>query len=146
MTVHEILDKMEFLVHNAKKVPFTSHKAIDETALLALIDELHQNLPADIKQARWTLEEQERLIQEAQREAGRINTVAAQRADDMVQKHELVKHAQSRAEAIVKEAEHKAAAMRKSAEDYAVEQLQQLETQLLRAVATIKKGIETLKK
>jgi hypothetical protein len=36
--------------------------------------------------------------------------------------------------------------MRKSAEDYAAEQLQQLETQLSRAVATIKKGIETLKK
>ncbi len=146
MNVHEILDRMEFLIHNSKGVPFTRHKAIDEAALLALIDELHQSLPGDIKEARWTVEERERLLQEAQREASRINTSAAQRADQMVQEHALVRQAQARAEALVREAEQHAAQIRKAADEYVAEVMEKLEGQLMRAVATVKKGLETLRK
>ncbi len=146
MNVHEILDRMEFLTHNSKGVPFTRHKAIDEAALLALIDELHQSLPGDIKEARWTVEERERLLQEAQREASRINTSAAQRADQMVQEHALVRQAQARAEALVREAEQHAAQIRKAADEYVAEVMEKLEGQLMRAVATVKKGLETLRK
>lgn len=146
MTVHEILDRMEFLIHNSKGVPFTRHKAIDEAALLALIDELHQSLPGDIKEARWTVEERERLLQEAQREASRINTSAAQRADQLLQDHTLVQQARARAEALVREAEQRAAEIRKAADQYAAEVMERLESQLMRAVATVKKGLEALKK
>jgi len=146
MTVHEILDKMEYLIHNSKSVPFTRNKAVDEAALLSLIDELNQSLPADIKQARWTLEEQERLLQEAQREAARITAGAAQRADQLIQSHELLKQAQLKGDAIVREAEQRAQEIRKAADAYAADVMEHLEGQLMRIVATVKKGLETLRR
>ncbi len=146
MNVHEILDRMEYLVHNSRQVPLTKQKVIDEAALLALIDELHQSLPADIREARWTVEERERLLQEAQREASRIGSAAAQRADKMLQTHELVQQAQARAQAMVREAEQRALQIRKAADDYAAEVMEKLEGQLMRIVATVKKGLEALKK
>jgi hypothetical protein len=70
---------------------------------------------------------------------------AGERAQTMIGQHELVKRAEKQAESMLKEAAVKAEETRRAADRYAWEVMQNLETQLLRTVATVKKGVEALR-
>jgi hypothetical protein len=70
---------------------------------------------------------------------------AGERAQTMIGQHELVKRAEKQADAMLKEAALKAEETRRAADRYAWEVMQNLETQLLRTVATVKKGVEALR-
>jgi len=118
---------------------------VDQEEVLACIDELRLSLPDEIKQARWTLQEQQRLLSEAQAEAARTVSKAGERAQTMIGQHDLVKRAEKQAEAMLKEATAKAEETRRAADRYASEVMQNLESQLLRTVATVKKGVEALR-
>ena len=63
----------------------------------------------------------------------------------MIGQHDLVKRAEKQAEAMLKEATAKAEETRRAADRYASEVMQNLESQLLRTVATVKKGVEALR-
>src|SRR5256885_16330050 len=80
---------MESLVHHARRVPFSSQVMVDEVEIVELIDELRAALPEEIKQANWTVQEQQRLIGEAQAEASRITSRANERAESTIQEHEI---------------------------------------------------------
>ena len=60
-SIVELIDHLEYLVHRAQRVPFTHNVMIDEDEILDLLDQIHVNLPEEIKQARTVLAEQERL-------------------------------------------------------------------------------------
>jgi hypothetical protein len=70
---------------------------------------------------------------------------AGERAQTMIGQHELVKRAEKQADALLKDATLKADETRRAADRYAWEVMQSLETQLLRTVATVKKGVEALR-
>jgi cell division septum initiation protein DivIVA len=63
----------------------------------------------------------------------------------MIGQHDLVKRAEKQAEAMLREASLKAEETRRAADRYAGDVMQSLETQLLRTVATVKKGVEALR-
>jgi len=63
----------------------------------------------------------------------------------MIGQHDLVKRAEKQAEAMLKEATAKAEETRRAADRYAWEVMQNLESQLLRTIATVKKGVEALR-
>src|SRR5438093_597270 len=83
-SIIELIDHLEYLVHRAQRVPFTHNVMIDEDEILDLLDQIHVNLPEEIKQARTILAEQERLLSEAQQESARITQTAAQKAESMI--------------------------------------------------------------
>jgi cell division septum initiation protein DivIVA len=58
---------------------------------------------------------------------------------------ELLKRAEKQAETILKEAAAKADETRRSADRYAWDVMQNLESQLLRTITTVKKGVEALR-
>ena len=60
---------MEYLIHHARHVPFSSQVMVDEDEVMDLVDQLRFNLPDEIKQANWTVQEQQRIISEAHAEA-----------------------------------------------------------------------------
>jgi vacuolar-type H+-ATPase subunit H len=145
MNIHEAIDRLEYLIGHSRQIPLTRTVVIDQEEALACIDELRLSLPDEIKQARWTLQEQQRLLSEAQAEAARTVGKAGERAQTMIGQHELVKRAEKQAEALLKDATLKADETRRAADRYAWEVMQNLETQLLRTVATVKKGVEALR-
>lgn len=145
MNIHEAVDRLEYLIAHSRQIPLTRTVVIDQEEALACIDDLRLSLPDEIKQARWTLQEQQRLLSEAQAEASRTVTRASERAQTMIGQHELVKRAEKQAEAMLKEAAAKAEETRRAADRYAWDVMQSLEAQLLRTVATVKKGVEALR-
>jgi cell division septum initiation protein DivIVA len=145
MNIHEAIDRLEYLIAHSRQIPLTRTVVVDQEEALACIDDLRLSLPDEIKQARWTLQEQQRLLCEAQAEAARTVSKAGERAQTMIGQHDLVKRAEKQAEAMLKEASLKAEETRRAADRYAWEVMQNLETQLLRTVATVKKGVEALR-
>jgi len=145
MNIHEAIDRLEYLIGHSRQIPLTRTVVVDQEEVLACIDELRLSLPDEIKQARWTLQEQQRLLSEAQAEAARTVSKAGERAQTMIGQHDLVKRAEKQADAMLKEATAKAEETRRAADRYASEVMQNLESQLLRTVATVKKGVEALR-
>ena len=145
MNIHEAVDRLEYLIAHSRQIPLTRTVVIDQEEALACIDDLRLSLPDEIKQARWTLQEQQRLLSEAQAEAARMVSKASERAQTMIGQHELVKRAEKQAEAMHKEAATKAEETRRAADRYAWDVMQNLESQLLRTISTVKKGAEALR-
>jgi len=145
MNIHEAVDRLEYLIAHSRQIPLTRTVVIDQEEALTCIDDLRLSLPDEIKQARWTLQEQQRLLSEAQAEAARTVSKASERAQTMIGQHELVKRAEKQAETMLKEAAAKADETRRAADRYAWDVMQSLEAQLLRTVATVKKGVEALR-
>ncbi len=145
MNIQEAIDRLEYLIGHSRQIPLTRTVVVDQEEVLACIDDLRLSLPDEIKQARWTLQEQQRLLSEAQAEAARTVSKAGERAQTMIGQHDLVKRAEKQAEAMLREAALKAEETRRAADRYAWEVMQSLETQLLRTVATVKKGVEALR-
>jgi vacuolar-type H+-ATPase subunit H len=145
MNIHEAIDRLEYVIGHSRQIPLTRTVVVDQEEVLACIDDLRLSLPDEIKQARWTLQEQQRLLSEAQAEAARTVSKAGERAQTMIGQHDLVKRAEKQAEAMLKEATLKAEETRRAGDRYAWEVMQNLETQLLRTVATVKKGVEALR-
>ena len=145
MNIHEAIDRLEYVIGHSRQIPLTRTVVVDQEEVLACIDELRLSLPDEIKQARWTLQEQQRLLSEAQAEAARTVSKAGERAQTMIGQHDLVKRAEKQADAMLKEATAKAEETRRAADRYASEVMQNLESQLLRTIATVKKGVEALR-
>jgi vacuolar-type H+-ATPase subunit H len=135
---------MEYLVRHARHVPFSSQVMMDEDEVMELLDQLRFDLPEEIKQANWTVQEQQRLISEAHAEAARIMARANERAQQAVQEHEILRRAERQAQQTVREARAKSDEIIRESELYALQQLQQLEAHLSRTLGTVKRGVEAL--
>jgi vacuolar-type H+-ATPase subunit H len=117
---------------------------VNEDELMELIDQIRFNLPDEIKQANWTVSEQQRIITEAHAEAARIMSRANERAEETVSEHEILRRAERHSTQVVKDAQAKSDQIIREAEAYALEQLKQLEAHLGRTLATVRRGVEAL--
>ncbi len=117
---------------------------LNEDELMELIDQIRFNLPDEIKQANWTVSEQQRIITEAHAEAARTMSRANERAEEAASEHEILRRAERHATQVVKDAQTKSDQIIREAEAYALEQLKQLEAHLGRTLATVRRGVEAL--
>jgi vacuolar-type H+-ATPase subunit H len=144
--VNETIDKLEALVLQARRLPFGTTVLLGENEVLDLIEEVRMRLPDEIKQARWTVTEQQRILTESHGEAGKIVTAAQDKATQLLQDQELVRRAEQQASVILREAGEKAAEVRHNADEYVVELMTQFEAQLSRQISQVRKGLEALKR
>jgi vacuolar-type H+-ATPase subunit H len=117
---------------------------VNEDEMMELVDQVRFNLPDEIKQANWTVTEQQRIITEAHAEAARIMSRANERAEETASEHEILRRAERHSAQVIKDAQAKADQIVQEAEGYALEQLKQLEAHLGRTLATVRRGVEAL--
>jgi vacuolar-type H+-ATPase subunit H len=125
-------------------VPLSTQIMLNEDELMELIDQIRFNLPDEMKQANWTVSEQNRIITEAHAEAARTMSRANERAEEAASEHEVLRRAERHAAQVVKDAQVKSDQIIRDAEGYALEQLKQLEAHLGRTLATVRRGVEAL--
>jgi vacuolar-type H+-ATPase subunit H len=125
-------------------VPLSTQVMVNEDEMRELIDQVRFNLPDEIKQANWTVSEQQRIITEAHAEAARIMSRANERAEESASEHEILRRAERHSSQVVKDAQAKSDQIIREAEAYALEQLKQLEAHLGRTLATVRRGVEAL--
>ncbi len=130
MEIEEILASIEEILEQAKSVPFSDKVLVDREELFDLITEIRLKMPTEIEQSKWVLEEKNRIIIEAQREAeGKLKEAEDERAK-MINEHEVTRKAYAQAEEIVENAKRVSKDMRMGAKEYADDLLMQIDDQM----------------
>jgi hypothetical protein len=102
------------------------------------------SVPDEVRQARRITEEASRISERAQEEADAIVARAQQQAAQMLEERELVRASQQRAAEIIDAAQNEAREIRRGADEYAAGVLIRLEGECIKALTSIKRGIDML--
>ncbi|NWF79456.1 MAG: hypothetical protein HXY37_05325 [Chloroflexi bacterium] len=129
----DLIDELEDALAEGRRVPFSGRLMVDEERILDIIDRMRVAIPEEHKRARRIVQEQERLIAEAQ---ARVQQVLEERG-----LLEAVEHERAR---LLQQAEHEAALVRAGADDYARQVLEELDTRLAKLVASVRNGLSAL--
>jgi hypothetical protein len=139
-----LVERLESLVAAGKKLPLTNNVVLDQAAVLELIDQLRASVPDEVRQAKRITEEAGRITDRAREEGEAVIARAQEQAAQMLEERELVRMAQQRAGEILDTANGEAAEVRRGADEYAAGVLIRLEGECIKALTSIKRGIDML--
>jgi vacuolar-type H+-ATPase subunit H len=138
------LQQLEDLVKEAKSMPLSSSALVNRDEVLALIAEMRESLPEEIKQARWVVRDREELLAKARKEAEQIVADAEKEQLRIASEDAVVERARKEGERIVAEAEEEGRRIRGEAEDYVDAKLAQFEIALQRIQEEAQKTTKAL--
>lgn len=144
MDILHLIDRLETLVTDSFHIPFTSNVVVQEDAFLDIIDQMRISIPEEVKLAKRTEAERERLLLQAQEEANRLLDMARDQARTLTNDHELISYAQERAQEIEAHAYRHAEEIRSDADEYIIDQLSSLEAQLMKTLTTVRNGLRQI--
>jgi len=144
MDVLVLIDKLDDLIHSARSVPLTDSVMIDREEIYDLLDQMRATIPEEIKQARWIVKERQEMLTEAKQEADRVIAEAQEKAQQLASEQEITRLAEKNAQQILDEARDREREIRLGAEDYADEVLSNLEVNLEKFLAAVRRGRERL--
>lgn len=145
MEIFTLLENLEELVENSKKVPFTNRIMIDQEDILDVVKEIRLKLPEDLKQAKWVREERERILEEAKKEADDVVKEAENRIISMIDEHEITKKAYEQKNQIMESANENSRQITQGAKEYADNILADLEGKLEKVLKEIAQDRKELK-
>ncbi len=145
MEILSVLETLEDLVEKSVSVPFSGKCLVDKEEILEIIKEVRLKLPDDIKQAKWVKEERQRILMEAQKEAGNLVKDAENKISSLVDEHEITKKAYEQANEIISSAQKNAREIRLGTKEYADSVLNKVEEILSDTIEVIKLDRQELK-
>lgn len=166
MDILHLIDRLEEMVGEARRLPVGGGAVISRQRLLDLIDRMRVAVPKEIYDSRELLEQREEVLRSAREEAELILARAKEELEARLKDTELVKAAEERARQLAGEAQERAQQLLRSAEEqargrlddaqetsraqmreadvYALQTLKRLEQELAGFLATVRKGVDTL--
>jgi len=139
-----LVERLEALVVNARKVPMTSQVILEQAAVLDLIDQMRVAIPEEVKSARRIVQESDRVVQKAREEGEQIIGAAQEQAAILLQDQSILRDAELRAGDMEKQAQSKADETMRGADQYAADVLIRLESDLVKTLSIVKKSLEVL--
>lgn len=121
------LENIERIIAEAKAMPFSTKLLIDEEELSRLVEDIRLNMPVEITQAKKIAQERRDILNDADSQAEEIIDKARQRADIMIEQHQITKEAKAAADDILQQARDEAAAIRAEAKAVAREMMDKAE-------------------
>ena len=144
MDLIERIDELQVLIEEAKSVPFSSSAVVDRDEFLELLTQLKQEVPDEIRQARWMSRDRDELLGRARKEAERILSEAREQRDRLLSRTEIMHTAEREAEKLIDEAKEAGTKMRLEAEDYIDQKLAAFEILLNKTLGTVTRGRQQL--
>lgn len=141
----ELLDQLTQSVRQAKGIPFSDNCIVDREDILYWINQIRENLPEEIHQARWLLEQNRQVVASARQKAESILRETEQRSAIMINEHEITLRAREMAQATIEQANQTAWQMRVASTDYARARLTEVENQLTEVLLKVQKNKKELK-
>lgn len=130
----DLIDELEDALAEGRRLPFSGGRLlVDEERLLDIIDRMRVAIPEEHKRARRIVQEQERLIAEAQ---ARVQQVLEERG--------LLEAVDSERARLLHQAEQEAAQVRAGADEYARQVLEELDDRLTKLVTSVRNGLSEL--
>ena len=145
MDLLSALNELEELIENSGKVPLTRKVMVNEDSILDLLDRIRTTIPEEIRQAKWIIQEREKVMSESQKEAMRIMENAQKQVEKQAEDSEVARKAKVVAEEIIAKAEQTAQEMREGARIYADEILGALQDRLNKINQQIEQGRSELR-
>jgi len=139
------LNELEELIENSGKIPFTKKVMVEEDRLLDLLDRIRTTMPEEVRQAKWIIQEREKVLNDSQKEAMRIMDDAQKQVERKADDSEIVRQAKINAEEIIAKAEGMAAEIREGAKGYADDILVNLQESLGKILSQIEQGRSELR-
>lgn len=144
LDIQFLVERLEALVVNARKVPMTSQVMIEQATILDLIDQLRVAIPEEVRQARRVNQESDRVLGKAREEAEQIIAAAQEQAALLLQDQSILREAETKAQEMLDRAENKSDETMRGADQYAADVLVRLESDLVKTLSIIKKSLEML--
>ncbi|NJN65318.1 MAG: hypothetical protein HC884_00700 [Chloroflexaceae bacterium] len=129
----DLIDELEEILAEGRHVPLTRRLLVDEERLLEVIDRMRIAVPEEMKRARRIIQEQDRLLSEAQ--------ARLQQALDERGVLAAVEDERSR---LLEQAEQEAVQVRDGADAYAHQVLQELDDHLVKLLTSVRNGLDSL--
>jgi cell division septum initiation protein DivIVA len=129
----DLIDELEDALAEGRRVPFSGRLLVDEERILDIIDRMRVAIPEEQKRARRVIQEQERMLAEAQ---SRVQQVLEERG--------LTEAIEAERARLLQQAEHEAGQVRAGADEYARQVLEELDDRLTKLVTSVRNGLSTL--
>lgn len=144
MDILHLVDRLEQLLLESRRIPMTASIIVDEDRIFNLIDQMKISIPEEVKRAGRVTAEKDRVLAQAKEEGDRIRELARQEAEELIKRDNIVQAAQQRAEQVKGQAEREAGHLREDADIYVMNQLAKLEDDLLRSLTVVRNGLRQL--
>lgn len=108
MEILDLIDALEDLVIQSRRLPVGGNLVVDRKRLLDLIDQMRLAIPSDLREAARILEAREQIIEEARESAARIIDEARRERERILAESDIVREAQARSQQMLLEAEQRA--------------------------------------
>lgn len=145
MDLLSALNELEELIETSGKIPLTRKVVVNEDRLLDLLDRIRTTIPEEIRQAKWIIQEREKVMNDSQKEAIRLLEDAQKQVEKQADESEVTRKAKDMAEEIVLKAENKAQELREGARSYADDVLTNLVESLNKLTSQIEEGRSELR-
>jgi len=166
MDILHLIDRLEELVAEARRMPIGQGVVVDRRRLLELVDQMRSSVPWEVREAEQIVAERDAVMEEARREAEGVLHRAEMEAQERLEETALVQAAEREAEAVIdraetrsqtmldeaqaqvqtrlRQAEQAATNQMDEADRYALEMLRRLDAQLSAFASTVRSGIGAL--
>jgi ParB-like chromosome segregation protein Spo0J len=131
-------------IATARTIPLSSSPMINRDEIIEWLEEALGRFPDDLRQARWLLKERDDFLAKTKREADDILEAASNQATRMVQRTEVVRASEQRAQKIVDAADAASRKLRMETEDFIDQRLASFQIVLDRVHKTVAAGRERL--
>ena len=132
--IEELIGTLYEMVQDARSVPFSSDKcAVEREKVLDLLDEISNQLPGELKQAKTIVDSRSELITNAKREAENIMKSA-----QLVSQEAIYLEAKNQANDMVRAAQDKIKELKKVTNDYVDDSLRRTEEAVAEALSEIR--------
>ncbi len=138
--LQEIVDDLLLAVEGARTVPLSSSVMLDREQALAMLYRLRDELPDELRAARWMVRERETFVARTNEKAREMLERARARSDELVAESYIVKEAVEEANSLIRHAEGEATRIRLEAEDFSEKALEETETVLADLLAQVRRA------
>ena len=132
-----IVKRIVDVINAARPMPLSTSVMISRDEVLELLEAALQELPVEVREARWLLKEREELLMKARVDAGLVIEEARTRVAQMIQKTEVVRGAERKARQLLDQAQAQARRRSHEVDDYCDRRLEQFESALLGVQETV---------
>lgn len=138
-SIEEVIGTLYEMVQDARSVPFSSDKcALERDRALDLLDEISNQLPGELKQAKTIVESRSELITNAKREAENILKAAQVQARQLVSQEAVYMEAKNQANEMIRAAQDKIKELKQVTNDYVDDSLRRTEEAVAEALSEIR--------
>lgn len=146
MEIMALIDRLEEMISQATKVPLTGKVLLDPDELLALVDDMREMVPQEIRDANRIARDRESILQESRERAEQVVREAQALAAQMTSEAAVTKEAQSQADEIIDQAKRVAREIRQNALEWADELFARTQPDLERIAADTQKAAMAVRK